>query len=88
MNKNVSNAISALEQEVLETLLSKPLEPKDIALKLGIEGVTKRPNNKSTGKTNAIILGILWRLEREKLVKQIQERAPWELTDLGKEYIA
>ena len=40
---------------------------------------------------NPIIMGVLWGLERKKLVKQLVEqygsRAPWEITDLGKKHI-
>ena len=87
MNKKVSSAISSLEQEVLKTLLGDQLEPKDIASILGTEVFAKGPNHKGDRMRNPIIMGILWGLERRKLVKQPKSRAPWEITDLGKKHI-
>ena len=87
MNVKVSSAISSLEQEVLKTLLGGQLQPADIASILGTEVITKRPNGNATGTQNPIIIGVLWGLERRKLVKQPNPRAPWEITDLGEKYI-
>ena len=87
MNEKVANAISSLEQEVLKTLLGGPLQPINIASILGTEVISKRPDGKSTGIANPIITGILWGLERRKLVKQPNAYAPWEITDLGKKHI-
>lgn len=87
MNAKVSSAISSLEQEVLKTLLGGRLQPKDIASILGTEVFTKGPNHKGDRMRNPIIMGILWGLERKKLVIQPDSYAPWEITDLGKEYI-
>ncbi len=88
MNEKVINAISSLEQEVLKTLKDgELLEAQDIASLLGTEVISKRPDGKSTGIANPIITGILWGLEKRKLVKQSSPYAPWEITDLGKEYI-
>ena len=60
MNAKVSSAISSLEQEVLKTLLRGPLQPQDIAKILGTEVFTERPDGRSTGKQNPIIIGTLW----------------------------
>lgn len=87
MNEKVSSAISSLEQEVLKTLLGVRLQPTDIAAILGTEVFTERPDGRSTGKQNPIIIGVLWGLERRKLVKQPNPRDPWEITDLGKKHI-
>ena len=87
MNVKISSAISSLEQEVLKALLGGQLQPADIASILGTEVIAKRPNGNATGMQNPIIIGVLWGLERRKLVKQPNPRAPWEITDLGKKYI-
>ena len=87
MNMKVSSAISSLEREVLKTLLGGQLQPADIASILGTEVIVERPNGDATGTQNPIIIGVLWGLERRKLVKQPNPRAPWEITDLGKKYI-
>ena len=87
MNEKISNAISSLEQEVLKTLLGGQLQPADIASILGTEVIVERPNGDATGMQNPIIIGVLWGLERRKLVKQPNPRDPWEITDLGKKHI-
>ena len=87
MNEKVSSAISSLEQEVLKTLLGVRLQPTDIAAILGTEVFPERPDGRSTGKQNPIIIGVLWRLERRNLVKQPNPRDPWEIKDLGKKHI-
>ena len=87
MNAEVSSAISSLEQEVLKTLLGGPLQPINIASILGTEVISKRPDGKSTGIATPVITGILWGLERRKLVKQPNAYDPWEITDLGKKHI-
>ena len=87
MNAKVSSAISSLEQEVLKTLLRGRLHPANIASILGTKVFTKGANHKGDRMRNPIIMGVLWGLERRKLVKQPKPRAPWEITDLGKKYI-
>jgi len=87
MNVKVSSAIASLEQEVLKTLLGGQLQPAEIASILGTEVITERPNGNATGKQNPIIIGVLWGLERRKLVKQPNPRDPWEITDSGKKHI-
>ena len=87
MNAKVSSAISSLEQEVLKTLIGGPLQPQDIASILDTEVFTERPDGRSTGKQNPIIIGVLWGLERRKLVKQPNPRDPWEITPEGKKYV-
>ena len=89
MNAKVSSAISSLEQEVLKTLLGGRLQPKKIASILGTEVFTKGPHHKGDRMRNPIIMGVLWGLERKKLVKQEPPKpnAPWEITDLGKKHI-
>ena len=87
MNAKVSSAISSLEQEVLKTLLGGPLQPQDIATILGTEVIAERPNGDATGTQNPIIVGVLWGLERRKLVKQPNPRDSWEITDEGKKCI-
>ena len=87
MNAKVSSAIASLEQEVLKTLLGGQLQPTDIASLLGTEVIIERPNGDATGMQNPIIIGVLWGLERKRLVKQPKPRDPWEITDLGKKYI-
>ena len=87
MNAKVSSAISSLEQEVLKTLLGGRLQPQDIADILGTEVFTRGARHKGDRMRNPIIMGVLWGLERKKLVKQPKPRAPWEITDLGKKHI-
>ena len=87
MNEKVSSAISSLEQEVLKTLRRGRLQPQEIASILGTEVFTKGERHKGDRMRNPIIMGVLWGLERKKLVKQPKPRAPWEITDLGKKHI-
>lgn len=87
MNKNVSNAIFTLEQEVLKTLLEGPLEPIDIASRLGLDAIPKRPDGRRTNTSNHIITGVLFGLEQKALVKQPQSGGPWELTNSDRQKI-
>ena len=84
MNKNVVNAISILEEEVLKTLRKGALQPAAIASILGTEVFRKSPNTGGKRMYNPLVRGILWGLERKGFVKQNKPNAPWELTDLGK----
>ena len=87
MNAKVSSAISSLEQEVLKTLLGGRLQPQHIATILETEVFYERPNGNATGKQNPVIIGVLWGLERKRLVKQPKPREPWEITDEGRKCI-
>lgn len=87
MNNNVSNAIFTLEQEVLKTLLRGPLKPIDIASRLGVKAIPRRPDGSQTNTSNHVITGILFGLEQKGFVKQLQAYDPWELTNSGREYI-
>ena len=87
INSNVSNAIFTLEQEVLKTLIGGPLNPIEIASRLGVRAIPRRPDGSRTNTSNHVITGILFGLEQKGFVKQFQPNAPWELTDSGRKYI-